>query len=190
MKSLFILFAWSWISLGRLNAQLSDELKGMYDKDQAVRWEVIHSGKLESEEGARMLEEIDRENLPRLKAILDEFGWPGVQLVGEAGAEQMWLLVQHSDQEVAFQKRALALLTKAVEKDDAPKRHLAYLTDRVRINEGKRQVYGTQVQIVDGRIVLQSIEAPEQLDQRRAEMDLCPMEEYLKMLQEMHHLPS
>lgn len=190
MKSLIILVALSWISLGSLHAQLSDELKGMYDKDQAVRWEVINSGKLDSEEGVRMLEAIDRENLPRLKAILDEFGWPGVQLVGEEGADHMWLLVQHSDQDVAFQKRALALLKHAVEKGDAPKRHLAYLTDRVRVNEGEKQLYGTQVQIVNAQVVLQPIEDPEQLDQRRAEMGLCPLEEYLKMLQEMHHLPS
>lgn len=30
-------------------------------------------------------------------------------------------------------------------------RHLAYLMDRVLVNEGKPQVYGTQVQIIEGK---------------------------------------
>jgi hypothetical protein len=171
-----------------LSAQLSEELKSMYDKDQAVRWEVIHSGKLNSEEGIRMMEEIDRNNLPRLKAILDEYGWPGIKLVGEAGADQMWLLVQHSDHDVEFQKRALALLKGSVDKNDAPKRHLAYLTDRVLLNEGKEQIYGTQMEIVNGQVILQPVQDPDHLDQRREEIGLCPIAEYLLQLKQMYQL--
>lgn len=186
MKKLLVLFAVCLIPL--VSAQLSDDLKAMYEKDQAVRWEVINSGKLDTEEGARMMDEIDREHLPRLKAILDEFGWPGIKLVGEAGADQMWLLVQHSDQDVAFQKRALGLLSEAVANQDAPKKHLAYLTDRVLVNEGEAQLYGTQMEIVDGQLIFQPIKDPDQLDQRRAEMDLGPIAEYISMLKEMYHL--
>lgn len=188
MKSLLLFTVSSLLYLSPLCAQLSEELKSMYDKDQAVRWEVIHSGKLDSEEGIRMMEEIDRENLPRLKAILDEYGWPGIKLVGETGTDQMWLLVQHSDQDVEFQKRALVLLKGAVDKNDAPKKHFAYLTDRVLVNEGKKQLYGTQVEIVDGEVIFQPIQDPDLLDQRREEMELGPIAEYLTMLKEMYQL--
>ena len=102
----------------------------------------------------------------------------------------MWLLVQHCDQDVGFQKMCLKLLQKAVANGDAPKRHLAYLTDRVFVNEGKPQIYGTQAQVIEGQIVLSPVEDPDHLDQRRQAMGLSPITEYLALLKEVYHLDN
>src|SRR5205085_1172028 len=79
-------------------------------------------------------------------------GWPGKSLVGVDGANAAWLLVQHADQGRAFQKRCLPLLEAAVKKGEATGVQLAYLSDRVRVGAGEKQVYGTQFRTVDGKL--------------------------------------
>ena len=172
------------------NPALLNELTLMCERDQEARLKVIDAGSLGSDEGKEIIEKIDREHLPRLKVIVDQFGWPGFWTVGAEGADKMWLLVQHCDQDVGFQKMCLKLLQKAVANGDAPKRHLAYLTDRVFVNEGKPQIYGTQAQVIEGQIVLSPVEDPDHLDQRRQAMGLSPITEYLALLKEVYHLDN
>lgn len=95
------------------------------------------------------------------------------ELVGD-GASAAWLLVQHADDDAAFQERVLELMHGVVERGDADRSELAYLTDRVRVAHGRPQVYGTQF----GRNVPQPIEDPDQLDARRAAAGLEPFADY------------
>jgi hypothetical protein len=175
-------------SLSAYHAALFDELKTMYEEDQNVRFELIDSGNLTSEELIQKMEMVDQENLPRLKEIIHQFGWPGFKLVGEEGADKMWLLVQHCDRDIEFQKACLQLLKEAVAKADAPKRHLAYLMDRILVNEDLPQVYGTQFQIIEGKAIFCPIQEPEKLDSRRAEMGLESFADYFSALKELYHI--
>lgn len=166
-----------------INHELLNELQLMCQKDQEARFKMINSENFDEE-----VIKVDHEHLPALKVIVDKFGWPGFQLVGEEGAECMWLLIQHCDEDVEFQKQCLLLLEEAVGKKDVPKRHLAYLKDRVLVNAGKDQIYGTQLQIINGRARLSPVEDPQNLDKRREEMDLCSIDEYFSLIREVYHL--
>lgn len=122
---------------------------------------------------------VDVANTDRLREIVDRYGWPGRSLVGEASAEHAWLLAQHADRQLDFQRRALGLLADAVDQGAATPRQLAYLTDRVRVNEGKEQVYGTQLGGVEnGAVVPWPVENPDERDARRAAAGLEPFSEY------------
>jgi hypothetical protein len=57
---------------------------------------------------------------------------------------------------------------------DAAPRDLAYLTDRVLMHRGEPQVYGTQYQVMEGKLTLWAVREPAGLDQRRAELGLPP----------------
>lgn len=124
---------------------------------------------------------IDAENTERLRRILAAHRWPGRSLVGDQGSHHAWLIAQHADHDPAFQREALDLLTDAVGRGEARPRELAYLTDRVRVNEGRKQVFGTQMRPDEnGMPVPQPIEDPERLDERRAEVGLKPFDQYLR----------
>jgi hypothetical protein len=86
--------------------------------------------------------------------------------------------------DIAFQKKCLGLLTAAVKKHDTSAQDMAYLVDRVRVAEKKPQVYGTQLDVLDGALKPKPIEDEERVDERRKEVGLSPLSEYLKFAED------
>jgi hypothetical protein len=162
----------------------------MAEEDQATRKEMIKImaaertplGSEPDSENPRIkaaienCRKIDAENRRRVAEIVGQYGWPGRSLVGRDGAGMAWLLVQHADKDVELQKHCLAMMQAATEGEVAPQ-HIAMLTDRVLVNQGLEQIYGTQM---DGTFKPRPIKDVEHVDQRRAAMDLPPLEEYVK----------
>lgn len=120
---------------------------------------------------------VDADNLAWLKEVVAEVGWPGQSMVGEDGAHAAWLLAQHADQDPAFQRSCLELLTQAVASGEAAPAALAYLTDRVLLAEGKAQEYGTQFVAQESGWTPRRLRDPENVDERRAAMSLGPLAE-------------
>ncbi|MFI2347072.1 DUF6624 domain-containing protein [Streptomyces sp. NPDC019443] len=116
----------------------------------------------------------------RLNEIMDEFGWPTADLVGEEAARAAWLVAQHADRQLDVQRRALQLLQQAVTAGSASRRELAFLRDRMLVNEGRRQICGTQIAGVrDGAPVPWPSEDPDRMDALRAEVGIEPFDEYV-----------
>ncbi len=126
----------------------------------------------------------DGENLPWLRQVVAEVGWPGKSLVGEDGADAAWLLAQHCDRDPGFQRHCLALLTAAAERGEATAAQQAYLTDRVLLAEGEPQEYGTQAIARDGRFMAQRLRDPGLVDEQRAQVGLGPLAGYLAEMAE------
>ncbi|MDA3914879.1 DUF6624 domain-containing protein [Oleiagrimonas sp.] len=64
-------------------------------------------------------------------------------------------------------------------------------TDRVRLAQHKKQIYGNQITVQDGNYVLRPIEGPlTGLDQCRARMDLMLVREYLCVIRATYGSPS
>ncbi|MFE7562537.1 DUF6624 domain-containing protein [Kitasatospora sp. NPDC057500] len=120
----------------------------------------------------------------RLGEIMDAIGWPTVELVGEDAARAAWLIAQHADRQLDVQRRALRLMERAVADGAASPRDLAFLRDRTLVNEGRRQIYGTQIAgVKDGSPVPWPCEEPERMDARRAEVGIPPFAEYVAQFQ-------
>lgn len=123
---------------------------------------------------------IDTDNRSWLARIVDEQGWPLLSVVGKDGALAAWLLAQHADQDPAFQRQCLDLLTSAVQAGEASPDHLAYLTDRVLLAEGLPQEYGTQIAARPQGWVPRPLRDPDTVDERRAAVGLPPLVKYLE----------
>jgi hypothetical protein len=187
--------------------KLRDELQARFKEDQDARFAFIQSmakhersaklvdGKtvlqMSAEETKEFqalnqrVQDVDGKNVAWLKEVVREHGWPGKSLVGEAGAHDAWLLVQHADAHRDFQDECLRKM-KALPKGEVVPRDVAYLTDRVLIGRGKKQIYGTQARIEHGKAVPFPIEDEANVDERRKAADMQPMAEYLKQVEQTY----
>ncbi|MDF3289714.1 DUF6624 domain-containing protein [Streptomyces silvisoli] len=116
----------------------------------------------------------------RLNEIMDEYGWPTAELVGADAARAAWLIAQHADRQLDVQRRALRLLEQAVAEGAASRRELAFLRDRVLVNDGREQIYGTQIAgIREGSPVPWPCQDPERMDALRADVGIEPFAQYV-----------
>lgn len=146
-------------------------------EDQALRDQLAREGSLFSSYHPRM-EALHVRNATRLKAIIREFGWPGEKLVGAEGAVASWRILQHSISDPAFMRSSLPLLWVAAKQGEIPGWQPAYLEDRIRMYEGRPQLYGSQFWLDEhGESQPYEIEDPATVDQRRKEVGLGPLSE-------------
>ncbi|HEV3415548.1 MAG TPA: DUF6624 domain-containing protein [Pirellulales bacterium] len=184
--------------------ELRRELLERFKTDQEVRnrevnWasehganvEALSKDKLSAEEKAVLekitaaCEKIDGENTKWLMHVVDERGWPTIAMVGKDGANAAWLLVQNADHNVMFQRKCLDLMAK-LPKGEVSQSNLAYLTDRVLLAEGKKQIYGTQFTNDDGKFQPSPLDDEANVDKRRAEVGLEPLANYAETMKEMY----
>lgn len=124
--------------------------------------------------------EVDTANLPQIKRIVAEHGGlPGAAKVGADGVAAAWILVQHADTDPAFQADVLEKISPLVKSGQVTSHEYALMTDRVLVNQGKPQRYGSQIEARDGKWVPKPMEAPEQVDQRRASVGEMPLADYM-----------
>jgi hypothetical protein len=170
------------------NQRLADELKAMAQTDQIAAY--IRQGKYKDwtiERWNNFKDSVFTTHKKRLEEIFDKFGYPGYNLVGESGSQNFWLMVQHCDSDPAFQSRVLEKLKLEVDNNNADGSNYGLLTDRVKINTGEKQIYGTQVTYNSlGQAYPKSLADSVNVNKRRAEVGLEPIEEYLNNMTEMH----
>ncbi len=164
------------------NPALSFEIIEMARLDQLIRSRWIQT---KDDALLEEIKKIDQLHSEKLTIIIKAYGWPGIQLVGNEGADAMWLLVQHSPN-LEFQKKCLILLEDAVLEKDALPKHFAYLKDRILVTEGKKQIYGTQLQLIEGKVIFYPIEDEDSIDSRRSSVGLCPLAEYKILVSQMY----
>jgi hypothetical protein len=123
---------------------------------------------------------VDAAHMRAMKGLLKRCGWPMTSLYGQAASDDAWLLVQHADRDRKFQHTALLILEKAVARGEARGGHLAYLSDRLSVAEGRLQLYGTQFKGLEHcRLVLAPIDSREAVNRRRSAIPGMPtLEDY------------
>ncbi|MCX2743316.1 hypothetical protein OO013_05535 [Mangrovivirga sp. M17] len=172
----------------QFNQELANELDKLADVDQTAA--NVPRGKFKDyskEEFNAYKDSVFTANKKRAEEILDEYGYPGIDLVGEEGSSNFWLIVQHCDFDPEFQKRVLKLMKAELDKGNANGKNYAYLTDRVRKNTGQKLLYGTQVVYNNqGQAVSMPLEDSANVNVRRAEVGLPPLEAYLNSMTKFH----
>jgi hypothetical protein len=127
-------------------------------------------------------------NERRLMIVFDKYGFPGYDLVGKAGSNNFWLMVQHCDKNVGFQKEVLKKMKAELPKRNADPKNFAYLTDRVLLNTSQKQVYGTQLtyDIDSCQAIPKPLMDSLNVNKRRTEIGLEPIESYLNLMSQFH----
>ena len=133
---------------------------------------------------AEELQEIYRKNHAinekKVRHILDTYGWPKKELIGEQGNLTICNVLQHSDYEVRTEY--LPLMRQAVMDGDLEPRFLARAEDRIATDRGELQIYGGQMKYYPETksFNVWPVYDPVNIDKRRAEIGLGPIAEHLK----------
>lgn len=124
-----------------------------------------------------------------ISEIIKNNGYPGYNLVGEQGANIAFIIVQHSDHNPEFQKNYLELMKIEVEKGNDKASNYALLTDRSNLNNGKKQIYGTQVayNFKISQAFPKNLKDSVQVNKRRKAIGLEPIEVYLNRMSEINY---
>lgn len=145
--------------------KLRQELRDMWKNDQDL------VGQWEEQKKA-----IDH-NTNRLKAILEQYGWPSRKMVGRDGSWIAWAIAQHSG-DIEFQKRCLSLLNSLLRTNQAEPVLYAELFDRICRDTNKKQKYGMAIIEKEGIKTFYPIELESHVDERRKSIGLSPLREY------------
>jgi hypothetical protein len=119
---------------------------------------------------AARTEPIDNANLTAVMAMRPAEGWFLISKYGQEAAEAAFHIVQHSD--LAQQQIVLPFIAAAAAKGEAEGRSYAAMYDRVQIQQGKPQRYGTQFRCVDHRPTPYPLEDAARVEELRAPFKL------------------
>lgn len=127
--------------------------------------------------GEEINPEVDRQNLSTVISLIEKCGMPSLEDVNEEQMTTIWIVLQHGDH--ANRKKYLPLLEKAAKKGDLKATQIAMMKDRILMDDGEPQIYGTQVTKSGNEWVLYELADPETVNQRRAEIGFEPLQDYL-----------
>ncbi|MCI0382291.1 MAG: hypothetical protein L0207_04495 [Chlamydiae bacterium] len=148
----------------------------MYLKDRDLREKYLRT---QDPKDRERLIESRMDNQPVISEIIKN-GWPKVDIIGREASEVLWSLVQDVDLEL--QEKCFPLLKFAVVRGDVSLYQVAYLIDRISLKKTGGQVYGTQYQIENGKILFEPILDMGKIDKYRSEMKLNSFEEFKKQI--------
>ncbi len=122
---------------------------------------------------------IDASNLAWLRAAYTERGsWWRISEVGLASANNAWLIVQHAVDDLDWMADVLAEMETLLPEGEVDGSSYALLYDRVQMQNGEPQRYGSQFQCREGCCQVWTLEDPDALDGLRAEVGLGPFADY------------
>lgn len=168
----------------KYNKPLVRQLDSIYTEDQMsrVRMDTIQKqygfDSKEMKSLISTMNEKDSVNLIKVKSILDQYGWLGPDVIGGQGNTTLFLVIQHAD--LKTQEKYLPMMREAVKNGKAEGSQLALLIDRVEMYNGRPQIYGSQLNGENGKYKFYEILDEANVNKRRAEVGLEPLEEYAK----------
>ena len=172
-------------SFPSLNLSWVELLAGVYRNDQ-IRSELdfknIHD--IDS------IRKIDSSNTVIVTSLLDKHGWLGPSIIGDQGNLTLFLVIQHSTHDVRL--KYFPQLKEAIAKQNAQPSQAALMEDRILSETEGRQKYGSQLfwNKEEGRYKPFPIIDEKNVNKRRADMGMEPLEEYLKRYGIRYILPE
>jgi hypothetical protein len=162
MKYLFVVFI--LLSLTRIsfsqqkfNPSLKKKLDSVFVLDQKYREAITYlSDPAKKDSVAKSLSmtvgeafmhcwylqnHLDSLNILFIEDIIQKYGYPGKTMVGEPTNESAWNIIQHSQKIHQY----MPLMKKVADKNELPFHLYAMMLDRDLMNQGKEQIYGSQI---------------------------------------------
>lgn len=111
---------------------------------------------------------VDKANQEALLAMLPPEGWFYASKYGQEASSAAFLIVQHGNLELW--RRFVPVLEPLVAKGEVKGTEYALMFDRLALAEGRPQRYGSQMTCKNGKFVVNTLEDPERVEERRKAM--------------------
>ncbi|MCD0457065.1 DUF6624 domain-containing protein [Chryseobacterium scophthalmum] len=154
----------------------SKELKEKYGNEKS--WEIFQKKR----------DSVAIDNQIKAKEIFKKYGFVGTKNFSEDASSNFWIIIQHADNDVKLQEKILKFMNNEIKKNNAFKSQYAMLEDRVNVNKGNSQRFGSQVtynkygQAIPKNGLLDSLN----IEKLRKEYELPSFKEYYNDMTEMH----
>lgn len=170
------------LKLGTPKAVAADKAKSIQAElvkriaeDQAVRKDPARRKDMAS---------VDEDNTKWLRALVQDLGWIDVKRFGRETASKAFLIVQHSG-DLRLMQAALPEIEKDMRAGVGDPQDYALLYDRLKINLGERQRYGSQFGQNDkGEFVIFPLEDKAKVEEFRKAIGLFPLSQYIAILRQ------
>lgn len=126
--------------------------------------------------------ELDEQNQRMVFSIIKKCGFPKPPLIDNSGLETIFLVIQHGSKEM--RSKYIPYFIELSSKGEFSKSLLALMQDRLLMDYGKKQKYGSQViRSANGKWELYPVDNIDSVYIRRKDVGLNSLEEYLKGFQ-------
>lgn len=166
---------WQEYSADPAVASLQKQFEFLANEDQEARNRTHIS---DSE-----IEDLAAKAQPALESAFTRYGWPKLSVFGTEACHNFWLLVQH--QPLSVEQQMLPAMGSALAQGEASSTDYAYLFDRVQVDEGNPQHWGTQAHCEGVEAKLYPVDDPAHLEERRAALAMEPVAQYLSPLKSL-----
>ncbi|HEY8559190.1 MAG TPA: DUF6624 domain-containing protein [Pyrinomonadaceae bacterium] len=174
-------------TVAQTDPALRDELLKMREADQRARAACQGTSDEQLKCLAETLEKVDKPNTARINEIYGRSGFPTAETVGKDGVEAFLLILQHSPDE-QLRRKNLKNVGKAFRRREITPMEYAGYVDRVRVRRNKPQLYGSNFDMKEGRLVMSAVKDRRNLNRRRRKLGLPTIEEYAAKLREVYKL--
>jgi hypothetical protein len=186
--TVFLILICTALCAAQTNTALRAELLKMRETDQQARGRCAKgNGDEQMKCLAETLEKIDKPNTARLSEIFDQSGFPSAKEVGKDGVEAFLLILQHAPDE-ALRRKCLKPVKKAFKRTEITPSEFAGYVDRLLVRQNKPQIYGSNFDFKEGKLVMSAVKDRKNLDKRRRKIGLPTIEEYAGKLKEFYNL--
>ncbi|MEB2777341.1 DUF6624 domain-containing protein [Algoriphagus sp. D3-2-R+10] len=143
--------------------------------------ETVYEADQENRQGGSVGNlEIDYKNQQIVVSTIENCGFPTVEEHGYKSVEAVFLVIQHAGK--SLREKYFPQIKESADQGDLQWSLVALMEDRMLMDRGEKQKFGSQVIMKSGSNTwtLYPILDPENVNKRRAEIGLQPIEEYLQ----------
>ena len=154
-----------------------NEILHLYRRDQAAResWRAV-GYKAPSREGEAMVA-TDRENFPRVRLILEKYGFLTSHQIGDDGLVAEWTLVKHAVQDPQMQIKAINQINSMPSMYSINRKEVIVLSDDVHLKIYGKQLYGTAYEMINSRWQMRPVDSIASVEHRRRIAGYMPTED-------------
>ncbi|WP_370899772.1 DUF6624 domain-containing protein [Chryseobacterium gossypii] len=161
-------------------SEVRKTLEKVLEDDQKYRQQIVIDWTKQSP--------LDRKNIQIVTKIIDSLGWLGKDKIGNDANTALFIVIQHADK-LSTMEKYLPIMKEAAKKGNADKSQLAYLIDRIEINNNRKQIYGSQYSTdKNGKTYINNLIDSANVNTRRKFMGLGPVEDYIRSMDSINNV--